>query len=280
VEAIGIATTRLVGPPADVIAYGAVIHPDMLKFARELLTDMPQAVCYDETATTGPSPMPRQEFAQKLAGVGLEIGALHSPIPQHAGMRTLFVDRHTVDELRAEYAALDPTLLNTLVAPDIIDDGATLATVPDGTYDYVIAAHVIEHLSNPIAALENWCRVLKPGGLIYLIVPDKRGTFDRRRVRTTLEHLILDYRQPSTERDYEHFLDYAVHVHRATADDALAEADRLRASDYSIHFHVFLPADIVALVRWFGGQIRPLKIFEGPVLDPAEGAFHLLVRRM
>ncbi len=277
VEAIGLATTRLVAARPEVVAHSAVNHPDMLKLVRELLLDIPQAACIDETARTSKSRFTREEFAQKLTGVGLEIGALHQPIPQHAGMRTLYVDRHTLDELHKEYAHLHATWKDQMVAPDIIDDGTVLGTIPDGTYDYLIAAHVIEHLPNPIAAIENWCRVLKPGGLIYLIVPDKRGTFDRRRVRTTLEHLILDYRQPSRERDYEHFLDYAVHVHRAAADDALAEAERLRAVDYSIHFHVFQPADVVALLRWFASKVRPVEIVDGPVLDPDEGAFHLLV---
>jgi SAM-dependent methyltransferase len=277
-QSVGVATMRLVGPKPGVIAHVAVSHPDMIKFARELVTDIPQAACLDDTATLTESRRTREDFAAKLSGVGLEIGALHRPLPQHPGMRSLQVDRHTAAELRSEYSTLGAGWLDKVVEPDIIDDGATLATVTDASYDYVIACHVIEHLPNPIAALQTWCRVLKPGGLIYLIVPDKRATFDRPRVRTTLEHLILDYRQPSRERDFEHFLDYAVHVHRAAGNDALTEAERLRTTDFSIHFHVFQPADIVALLRWFGTNIRPVSIVDGPILDPDDAGFHLLVK--
>ena len=52
-------------------------------------------------------------------------------------------------------------------------------------------------MRNPIGALVNWLRVVRDGGLLYLIVPDKRRTFDQLRVRTTLEHMVLDYQQPS-----------------------------------------------------------------------------------
>jgi SAM-dependent methyltransferase len=193
-------------------------------------------------------------------------------------MRVQYVDRHTLDELQDEYAPLGNAQLKRFIKPDIIDDGARLTSIEDATYDFVIAGHVIEHLINPIGALEAWCRVVRPGGLVYLIVPDKRGTFDRRRVRTTLEHLVLDYRRPSADRDYEHFLDYAVHVQRSFGDLAIAEADRLKAIDFSIHFHVFQPADLVALVHWFAANVRPIEIVEGPVAHPGAAEFHLLLK--
>ena len=95
------------------------------------------------------------------------------------------------------------------------------ATVADASFDFVVAAHVIEHTRNPIATLRTWLRVLKPGGLLYLVVPDKRYTFDRARVRTTLEHVIFDYLEPSRERDLEHFLDYARFVNNAPREEAV-----------------------------------------------------------
>lgn len=46
--------------------------------------------------------------------------------------------------------------------------------IPDGTADGVYASHVLEHLSRSdiIRALANTYRILKPGGLFRLIVPD------------------------------------------------------------------------------------------------------------
>lgn len=39
------------------------------------------------------------------------------------------------------------------------------------SFDVVIASHVLEHLENARTALEDWMRVLRPGGLLILGVP-------------------------------------------------------------------------------------------------------------
>ncbi len=243
--------------------------PDALK------GDVPQASIIDSSLQAFEDRDWREHFSRRLAGHGLEIGPLHRPMVRHSGMSVDYIDRFTVAELREHYPELSEL---PLVEPDIIGDAETLANVADRSYDFVIAAHVIEHMRNPISSINAWCRVTKKGGLLYLIVPEKRAIFDRRRLRTTLEHLILDYLEPSRERDYGHFLDYAVFVHDKSGRDALAEADRLEAADYSIHFHVFLPSDVVNLLQWMNENVTPLEIIEGPSMSPGADEFHLLVR--
>ena len=132
-------------------------------------------------------------------------------------------------------------------------------------------------MKNPLGSLEQWCRVVKPGGRIYLAAPDKRVSFDMKRVRTTLPHLIHDYRRPSAERDYEHYLDYATHVHDKLGQEAVDEADELAGKDYSIHFHVFLPTDVLELLKWFSENVHPVTILEGPVMSPGDVEFHFLL---
>jgi SAM-dependent methyltransferase len=211
---------------------------------------------------------------RRLRGHGVEIGALGRPMPVHRDMTVHYVDRCTVEELRSSYPEIgaDP-----IVAPTIVDDATRLDTIANERYDFLIAAHVLEHLANPVLALANWCRVVQRGGLLYLVLPHPRFTFDRRRPPTLLAHLVLDYESPSPERDYEHYLEYAVLVHRARVWDALAEARRLRDVDFSIHFHVFRPSDTVALLQWFSRTIRPVEIVEGPLMNATSDEFHLLV---
>src|SRR6185503_5259726 len=48
----------------------------------------------------------------------------------------------------------------------------------DHSLDYVLASHVLEHVANPVAALAEWYRVVRPDGIIYLIVPNRLSTFD------------------------------------------------------------------------------------------------------
>ncbi len=241
---------------------------------RNFVTDIPQASVLEENLEQFAARDWRRHFASRLQGHGLEIGPLHRPLDTHPGMKVDYVDRHTVEELRRDYPELRDL---KLIEPHIIDDAETLKNIRPESYDFVVAAHVIEHMKNPLAAVENWVRVLKPGGLLYLIVPDKRATFDVQRVRTTLGHIILDYLRPSAERDFEHYLDYAIHVQKAEWHTALPEADRLANTDYSIHFHTFIPSDVVNLLTWFGENVKPVELLEGPNMSPGSDEFHLLV---
>jgi len=99
-------------------------------------------------------------------------------------------------------------------------------------------------MADPIRAMQNWNRVLRPGGRLFMAVPDKEQTFDRNRPLTTLEHLVQDYEDPSAERDFEAFLEFAVEVSAkiagaCTLAGARAHAELMRREQYSIHYHVW-----------------------------------------
>lgn len=42
----------------------------------------------------------------------------------------------------------------------------------DGAFDIVTAKHTLEHTSHPLRALAEFKRVLRPGGVVFLVVPD------------------------------------------------------------------------------------------------------------
>lgn len=183
----------------------------------------------------------RQEIAARyLTGTGLEIGALHNPLPVPAEVTVRYVDRMPVEELRKHYPELEK---HFIIAPDIIDDGEILATVPDSSLDFVIANHMIEHSQDPITALKNWLRVIRHGGIVYLVVPDKRHTFDKDRPITSINHVMLDYVQ-GTERSREnHFREWAESMYKLPENEALARVRELMEMNYSIHYHVWTPKD-------------------------------------
>jgi SAM-dependent methyltransferase len=52
-------------------------------------------------------------------------------------------------------------------------DGTYLATIPDASFDWVYSSHCLEHISDPLTAVENWWRVLKPQGHLIIMVPDE-----------------------------------------------------------------------------------------------------------
>ena len=57
-------------------------------------------------------------------------------------------------------------------------EDATRLTFPAAHFDRLIAAHVLEHLPRPHEVLKEWARVVKPGGIISLVLacnPDCLG---------------------------------------------------------------------------------------------------------
>jgi predicted SAM-dependent methyltransferase len=71
-------------------------------------------------------------------------------------------------------------------------DAHHLPKTKRASLDYVCASNVLEHLTNPIKAILEWMRILKPGGMLWLKIPDKRKTFDKNRERTKFAHLIIN----------------------------------------------------------------------------------------
>ncbi|MNX34279.1 Methyltransferase domain protein [compost metagenome] len=171
-----------------------------------------------------------------VQGSGIEIGALHNPlwVSEHAEVR--YVDRMQVDELRLQYPELNDL---DLVTVDIVDDGEVLSTIDDGSLDFIICNHMLEHSENPLGTLRNHLRKLRPAGIIYCAIPDKRFTFDRARELTSFEHLVEDDRHGPAGSRAQHFLEWASFVNGAEGDAAQERARFLEAMDYSIHFHVW-----------------------------------------
>jgi predicted SAM-dependent methyltransferase len=186
-----------------------------------------------------------------LHGEGLEIGALHKPLALPRGAHARYVDRLDVPALREHYQELAAL---PLVPVDVIDDGETLATIPDASVDFVIANHFMEHTQDPIGTLTQHLRVLRPGGTLYLAIPDKRRIFDRTRPITTLQHVIRDHEEGPAWSRREHYEEWAREVSRVLnniPDDLVDEEARtLQEQDYSIHFHVWTPVAWLELVAY------------------------------
>jgi 2-polyprenyl-3-methyl-5-hydroxy-6-metoxy-1,4-benzoquinol methylase len=55
-----------------------------------------------------------------------------------------------------------------------------IADLPSGAFDAIYSAHVLEHIPNPKASLLTFQRLLKPGGKLFLYVPNCSGDHARR----------------------------------------------------------------------------------------------------
>jgi SAM-dependent methyltransferase len=214
-----------------------------------------------QTTQLGPLPAyldVRAVFADSfLSGEGLEIGPLHQPlaIPAHAQVR--YVDRMATADLRREYPELAEW---DLAEVDVIDDGELLSTISEESQDFIVANHFLEHTGNPIGTIETHLGKLKPGGVLFYAVPDKRFTFDFRRPVTPLEHMIADYEQGPERSRQEHYREWCRLVideesdSVGTPEQAASEewverrARQLEDAEYSIHMHVWTQAEFMRLI--------------------------------
>lgn len=214
----------------------------------------------------------RDEIASRhLSGEGLEIGALHWPLPLPEGARARYVDVMSAGELEARY----PRSRGNAVKVDVVDDGEHLTSIRDASVDFLVANHMLEHTRNPLATIENHLRVLREGGVLFYALPDKRSTFDHERPLTTVDHLVRDYKDGPSE--YEHYEDWARHVMGVEEDQVAATASKLAAEGSSIHFHTFTPESFAeAVARGRGELSLPLTLVH---LQSSEKEFVCVIRK-
>lgn len=175
---------------------------------------------------------------QYLCGTGIEIGALNQPARVPKGTVVKYVDSKPVERLEEAYRT--EMQGHRIVPVDLVSDAHTLEGIEDNSQDFVIANQVVEHLENPLLALRNMLRVTKPGGVIFLSLPDKRHTFDADRPVTRFEHVLADYeRGPEASRE-AHYREWIEKVEKLPAAEVPARLDALmNVMRYSIHFHAW-----------------------------------------
>ncbi|HYG89664.1 MAG TPA: hypothetical protein VD978_25800 [Azospirillum sp.] len=125
-----------------------------------------------------------------VQGEGIEIGALHNPLPLPPDARVRYVDYKTKAENEARYPELSA---RTIVNTDIIDDGFILRKVARSSCDFLIANHALEHSPDPYGTLLRWKSRLRRNGVILAAVPVADKCFDRGRRITSLEHVWNDH---------------------------------------------------------------------------------------
>lgn len=149
-----------------------------------------------------------------LAGIdvahctGVEIGALCRPFVTREDGGVIYIDHADTATLRDKFRNDPDVDIEALVDVDVVWGDTPLDRAIPERVDYVIASHVVEHVPDLISWLNELASILRPGGEIRLIVPDRRFTFDylrnetklndvayahMERARVPLPHIVLDY---------------------------------------------------------------------------------------
>lgn len=180
-----------------------------------------------------------------MKGEGIEIGAFQFPWPMANGSKVTYVDKATPGTLIEAHPGLD--LSRPIIKADVFDDGESLSKFEACTQDFIIASHMLEHCESPVAAFYNWCDVLKPGGYLFLAVPNKEATFDRDRELTTMEDFnhIRYQKTVLGAKEWREFMVERHHEYLQVVDKIMDPEERKRIANerldkgFDIHYSVW-----------------------------------------
>lgn len=137
-------------------------------------------------------------------------------------------------------------------------EGSDLAGISDNSYDFLLSSHNLEHIANPLKALKEWMRVVKPRGHLVVVLPHYARTFDHRRVPTTIDHMVEDFYNGVGEDDLTH-VEETFAAHRLNDESQSDEELRvLLLSNYkyrTLHHHVFDEVNSKALMESAGLEV-------------------------
>lgn len=118
----------------------------------------------------------------------LEIGPAHNGIlKKRDRFNVKIADYLSRSGLVNKYSQFEQYAAENIEDVDyILTPGLPLSDEISDKFDIVIASHVIEHTISLVDFLNDLGALLKQGGQIALVIPDKRFCFDRFRERTSL----------------------------------------------------------------------------------------------
>lgn len=191
-----------------------------------------------------------------LEGAGLEVGAgtRPYPVPDHVHV--------TYGDIR------DSGALRNYFNSEVIDQGSidaqTFFGIENGSQNFVISAHVIEHLQDPVGSIVHAMRVLKTDGIYILVVPDMRYTFDSDRPETTVEHVASDYADGGNSTQRQAFREHIRYVHPKfqppiAEEHVETEISAGIARDDDLHYHAWTSEGFMKLLV-FASQISSFQI--------------------
>ena len=217
----------------------------------------------------------------------LEVGAYCEPTVDPSEAAVKFLDYYSTEELAAmaRKQGGDP---EAVVPVDYVCRTDHYAEVVDETFDAVIANHVFEHVDRAIGWLSMVRALIRDGGVLFLVLPDKKKSFDRFRSDTPLSHLLFEHLAPDGDVSSIHSLETELYYDRTyigetNRPEARLDVERLKraitASHPGVHRHVFQ-------AETFAGRLMKPLLYTGLVdfdlLDvtncPQFGEFAVVLR--
>lgn len=135
----------------------------------------------------------------RLDGLGLEVGGSYMPLAGGwPGLNVRTLDHLDTEALVEKYRQMGVDT-GKVVPVDYVWRGERYSDLVGETrFDWIVASHVIEHVPDLIAFVNQCAEILSEDGVLTLAVPDRRYTFDYFRPETSLSELIDAHLQGRT----------------------------------------------------------------------------------
>lgn len=236
---------------------------------------------------------------------GIEIGPWFNPLaPKREGYKCLVLDVFDLETLREKatnWAKVPDDVRDRTEAVDLLGSSTHIEELVAsrgelGKFDYIISSHNFEHLPNPVRFLQGCAKVLKPGGMISMAIPDRRACFDYFRPVTTLSSWLTAYLADTSRPTPAQYFEMAtstatfdtgaektISFHRGVPldkvsvslrlDESYAEwLDSSRQDEYhDTHCSVFTPSSFELLIRDSGylglTAFEVVEIFDSPGVE-------------
>lgn len=105
-------------------------------------------------------------------GTVLEVGAGGGQHLRHVRHR---YDRYIMTDMRADLLEASMARQGGVNGVEVRSEDAGALSMPDASVDRLIASHVLEHLPDPHEVLREWYRVVRPGGVLSILLPCDPG---------------------------------------------------------------------------------------------------------
>lgn len=141
------------------------------------------------------------------------------------------------DNVLRGFCNVDCRSLNPCV---LIDDASKLSNVKDASYDLIYACHVLEHFSfhTVQSVLENWVQKLKPGGRIFISVPNFRYLATRYLLKGKIESILPPLFGGQEYRENFHYCAFDKRTLGALMRGVgLQDVKNFKATDYDFTAH-------------------------------------------
>lgn len=191
----------------------------------------------------------RNFLYRRCTGTGVEIGP--GPKPQilpSDSTSVRYVEQMPPEKWASLYGADSLVPVNrTLWDRYVVGNADDIPAEPE-SLDFIFSSHVVEHLANPLGHFAYWSTLLKPGGVVVAVIPDREGCKDFVFRNSGLEEIEDEFRSGDMAVQLRHYQRWA--EHRLPGQSA----EEIMRSGRSIHAHFYTPKSMRGILERFHAE--------------------------